>query len=44
MCGRFAYIASYDKLKYQFHLANAIEIPPRFNISPGADVVCLVET
>ncbi|MGT3111874.1 SOS response-associated peptidase, partial [Legionella pneumophila] len=26
MCGRFAYIASYDKLKYQFHLANAIEI------------------
>ncbi|ADG24308.1 SOS response-associated peptidase [Legionella pneumophila] len=43
MCGRFAYIASYDKLKYQFHLANAIEIPPRFNISPGADVVCLVE-
>ncbi|HHF7368375.1 TPA: SOS response-associated peptidase [Legionella bozemanae] len=44
MCGRFAYVASYDKLKYQFHLSNSIEITPRFNIAPGAEVVCLVET
>lgn len=44
MCGRFAYIASYDKLKYQFHLSNSIEITPRFNIAPGSEVVCLVET
>ncbi|MFO8827603.1 SOS response-associated peptidase [Legionella pneumophila] len=44
MCGRFAYVASYDKLKYQFQLSNSIEITPRFNIAPGAEVVCLVET
>ncbi len=44
MCGRFAYVVSYDKLKYQFNLSNSIEITPRFNIAPGADVVCLVET
>ncbi|QLZ68957.1 Putative SOS response-associated peptidase YedK [Legionella sp. PC1000] len=44
MCGRFAYVASYDKLKYQFHLSNSIEIAPRFNIAPGAELVCLVET
>ncbi|HIF0226753.1 TPA: SOS response-associated peptidase [Legionella anisa] len=44
MCGRFAYIASYDKLKYQFHLSNSIEITPRFNIAPGAELVCLVKT
>ncbi|HAT7923605.1 TPA: SOS response-associated peptidase [Legionella pneumophila] len=44
MCGRFAYIASYDKLKYQFHLSKSIEITPRFNIAPGAELVCLVET
>nr|WP_237759432.1 SOS response-associated peptidase [Legionella parisiensis] len=43
MCGRFAYVASYDKLKYQFHLSNSIEITPRFNIAPGAELVCLVE-
>lgn len=24
--------------------SNAIEITPRFNIAPGAEVVCLVET
>ncbi|WP_322783661.1 SOS response-associated peptidase [Fluoribacter gormanii] len=44
MCGRFAYVASYDKLKYQFNLSNSIEITPRFNIAPGAELVCLVET
>lgn len=44
MCGRFAYVASYEKLKYQFHLSNSVEITPRFNIAPGADVVCLVKT
>ncbi|KTD66442.1 hypothetical protein Lsan_0387 [Legionella santicrucis] len=43
MCGRFAYVASYHKLKYQFHLSNSIEITPRFNIAPGAELVCLVE-
>ncbi|CAM3674697.1 SOS response-associated peptidase [Legionella longbeachae] len=42
MCGRFAYVASYDQLKYQFHLSNGIEITPRFNIAPGAEIVCLV--
>lgn len=44
MCGRFAYVASYEKLKYQFHLSNSVEITPRFNIAPGAEVVCLVKT
>lgn len=44
MCGRFAYVASYDKLKYQFNPSNSIEITPRFNIAPGAELVCLVET
>ncbi|AUH74214.1 SOS response-associated peptidase [Legionella sainthelensi] len=44
MCGRFAYVASYEKLKYQFHLSNSVEITPRFNIAPGADVICLVKT
>lgn len=44
MCGRFAYVASYEKLKYEFHLSNSVEITPRFNIAPGADVVCLVKT
>nr|WP_223800033.1 SOS response-associated peptidase [Legionella longbeachae] len=44
MCGRFAYIASYNKLKYQFHLSNSIEITPRFNIAPEAEVVCLLKT
>lgn len=44
MCGRFAYVASYDKLKCQFNLFNSIEITPRFNIAPGAELVCLVET
>ncbi|MFJ1269966.1 SOS response-associated peptidase [Legionella lytica] len=44
MCGRFAYVASYEKLRYQFHLSNSVEITPRFNIAPGADVVCLVKT
>ena len=44
MCGRFAYVASYEKLKYQFRLSNSVEITPRFNIAPGADVVCLVKT
>lgn len=44
MCGRFAYVASYEKLKYQFHLSNSVEITPRFNIAPGADVVCLLKT
>lgn len=44
MCGRFAFVASYDKLNHQFHLSNSIEFIPRFNIAPGTDVVCLVET
>lgn len=44
MCGRFAFIASYETLKYQLHLTNEVEITPRFNIAPGAELVCLVET
>ncbi|MCL9685727.1 SOS response-associated peptidase [Legionella maioricensis] len=44
MCGRFAYVASYEKLKYQFGLTHSIEITPRFNIAPGAEVVCVVQT
>lgn len=44
MCGRFAYVASYEKLKYQFGLTHSIEITPRFNIAPGADIVCVVQT
>lgn len=44
MCGRFAYVASYEKLTYQFHLSNSVELAPRFNIAPGDDVACLVKT
>ncbi len=44
MCGRFAYVASNEELKSQFHLSNAIEITPRFNIAPGSRVLCLVKT
>lgn len=44
MCGRFAYVASNEELKSQFHLSNAIEITPRFNIAPGSQVLCLVKT
>ena len=40
---RFAYVASYEKLKYEFHLSSFVEITPLFNIEPGADVVCLVK-
>lgn len=44
MCGRFVYVASNEELKSQFHLSNAIEITPRFNIAPGSQVLCLVKT
>lgn len=44
MCGRFAYVASNEELKSQFHPSNAIEITPRFNIAPGSQVLCLVKT
>jgi len=44
MCGRFAFVASHQKLQYQFHPTNTVEITPRFNIAPGADVVCLIQT
>ncbi|EEZ93422.1 conserved hypothetical protein [Legionella longbeachae D-4968] len=37
-------MASYQKLEYQFHLSNAVEITPRFNIAFGEDDVCLVKT
>ncbi len=32
MCGRFAYVASNEELKSQFHLSNAIEITPRWPV------------
>ncbi|MGL5742844.1 MAG: SOS response-associated peptidase [Legionella sp.] len=44
MCGRFAYVASSEELKSQFHLSNAIEITQIFNIAPGSQVMCLVKT
>ena len=44
MCGRFAFIASYETLKVHYALANSVDITPRFNIAPGADVLCLVKT
>ncbi|WP_115704607.1 SOS response-associated peptidase [Legionella sainthelensi] len=44
MCGRFAYIASYERLKYQFNSTNWVEITPKFNIAPGTDVLCLIKT
>lgn len=44
MCGRFAYVAAKDRLKYQFNLANAIDAPSRFNIAPGADILCIMQT
>ncbi|VEB35486.1 Uncharacterised ACR, COG2135 [Legionella sainthelensi] len=44
MCGRFAYIASYETLKYQFNSTNSVEITPKFNIAPGTDVLCLIKT
>lgn len=44
MCGRFAFIASYEKIKYQFRVTAEVAIRPRFNIAPGSDVLCLVAT
>lgn len=42
MCGRFALIASYEKIKYQFHPENEMVVTPRYNIPPGTPVLCLV--
>ena len=41
MCGRFAFVPKYDKLRYQFHVNERVEITPRYNIAPGATVLFL---
>lgn len=41
MCGRFAFVPKYDKLRYQFHLNEPVELTPRYNIAPGATVLFL---
>lgn len=44
MCGRFAYISSSERLNYQFQLSSAVEVAPRYNIAPGTDILCIVQT
>ena len=42
MCGRFALVPHYEKLRHQFHLdENLTEITPSYNIAPGASVLFL---
>lgn len=41
MCGRFAFIPNYDKLRAQFHLDEMREMAPRYNISPGSEILVL---
>lgn len=41
MCGRFAFVPNYEKLRAQFHLNDMIDISPRYNIAPGSEILFL---
>jgi putative SOS response-associated peptidase YedK len=44
MCGRFAFVPQYDKLRYQFHLNEIVDSTPRYNIAPASSVLFLCST
>lgn len=43
MCGRFALAASISKIKEQFDLSDLPEVLPRYNISPGQEILFLCQ-
>lgn len=44
MCGRFALNASVKEIKTQFHVENAPDLRPLFNIAPTQDVLILIQS
>ena len=41
MCGRFAFWITGKRLREEFGLRDALELPPRYNIAPGTDIAAV---
>lgn len=43
MCGRFSLFSDSQKISDYFKLANSIDLSPRYNISPGSQILAVTE-